>query len=288
MYQAKCAGKNNVQSFTRELSRQTRRRLDVVLELRRAIDKIELELFYQPQIDLSDGRVVGFEALLRWQNQKYGSISPAEFIPIAEDTGLILPIGEWVLCQACLQTGVWRRAGKPRWQMAVNVSPHQFIRPDFVDTVIAVIGSSGIDPANLELEITESVVMHDIARVADKLNRLRELGVSIAIDDFGTGYSSLRYLQQLPIDKLKIDQSFMHDIKSEKDQSMLIDTFIMLSANLGFKVIAEGVETREQLAYLKKINCHQVQGFYFAKPMPATQAASVTAYALTAGQVTSG
>jgi EAL domain-containing protein (putative c-di-GMP-specific phosphodiesterase class I) len=151
-----------------------------------------------------------------------------------------------------------------------------------------VIGTSGIDPASLELEITESVVMHDIARVADKLNRLRELGVSIAIDDFGTGYSSLRYLQQLPIDKLKIDQSFMHDIKSEQDQSMLIDTFIMLSANLGFKVIAEGVETREQLAYLKKINCHQVQGFYFAKPMPATQAASVTAYALTAGQVTSG
>jgi diguanylate cyclase (GGDEF)-like protein len=270
MYQAKRLGKNEVSAFTPQLIHQAKARLALETDLRHAQLGGEFTLHYQPQVDLCSGQVVGVEALLRWQHRSKGFISPAEFIPLAEETGLIIPIGEWVLKAACRQNAAWQRAGLPRFKVAVNISAVQFARPNFVQTVTQALEESRLAPEYLELEVTESVVMHDIEQVAQKLVLLRNMGVHIAIDDFGTGYSSLRYLQNLPIDSLKIDRSFVMTIgERQQSDAALVSTIVTLAKALELTVIAEGLETEAQLNYLRSIGYKQAQGFFFSKPLPA-------------------
>ena len=272
MYSAKHLGKNDIQTFTPDLADKARKRLTLGNQLRRALEREELELHYQPQINLRSGAWVGTEALIRWRH-KGQLVSPADFIPIAEESNLIVPIGEWVLHEACRQNVQWQQAGRPPMRVAVNISPRQFSRPNFVETVKSALASSGLAPQYLELEVTEGVVMHDIGVVAQRLQQLRDLGVSIAIDDFGTGYSSLQYLQRLPIDSLKIDRSFISAIHFEggEETSALVQIIITMAQTFGLNVVAEGVETEVQLEYLRSLNCQQAQGYYFAKPLPASE-----------------
>ncbi len=269
MYQAKAGGKNNVRSFTHDLAEQAKRRLELETALRSALPNNELELHYQAQIDLSTGERIGTEALLRWNSAKYGFISPLQFIPIAEETGLILAIGDWVLYEACRQNVAWQNAGFKSLRVAVNISSLQFERSNFVENVVKVLEQTGLDPKYLELEVTESVVMKDVNQVINRLQELRELGISIAIDDFGTGYSSLKYLQKLPLDNLKIDRSFIKTIHSANDHAPLVNTIILLAQSFNLRTTAEGIETQEQLDYLKNLGCNEAQGYFFAKPLPA-------------------
>ncbi len=273
MYQAKNAGKNSVCSFTQELADKAKERLDLENDLRKALENNELELYYQPQICLETGTQVGVEALLRWIHPRRGFISPVQFIPIAEETKLILPIGEWVLKEACRQTVAWQKEHGVSMQVAVNISALQFDRFDFLDTVTNALEETGLDPHCLELEVTESVVMQDVNTVIERLNELRNLGISIAIDDFGTGYSSLQYLQQLPLDKLKIDRSFINTIDPQTG-SALVETIIMLAKRFGLKILAEGIEEKEQLEFLVALGCNEAQGYYFSKPVPHSQVIS--------------
>ncbi len=270
MYQAKNAGKNSVCSFTQELADQAKERLDLENDLRKALEKNELELYYQPQICLQTGEQIGVEALLRWIHPDRGFISPIQFIPIAEETKLILPIGEWVLKEACRQTVAWQKKHGSSMQVAVNISAIQFDRFDFLNTVISALEETGLDPSYLELEVTETVLMQDVNIVIERLNELRSLGISIAIDDFGTGYSSLQYLQQLPLDKLKIDRSFINTIEANKG-SALVETIVLLAKRFGLKILAEGIEDKEQLEFLESLGCDEAQGYYFSKPVPHTQ-----------------
>ena len=273
MYRAKHLGKNDVQTFTPDLAEQAHKRLTLENQLRRALEKEELELHYQPQVNLQTGERIGVEALLRWRHSERGLISPGDFIPIAEESNLIVPMGEWVLHEACRQNAQWQREGHPPVQVAVNISPRQFSRPNFIETVESALSTSSLKPAHLELEITESVVMYDINTVAKRLTKLRNLGVRIAIDDFGTGYSSLQYLQRLPIDSLKIDRSFINAISFEEGEetSALVQIIVTMAQTFGLNVVAEGIETEVQLQYLRSLGCQQAQGFYFAKPLPASE-----------------
>lgn len=276
MYQAKRLGKNEVSTFTPQLIHRAKARLALETDLRHAQIRREFTLHYQPQFDLRSGQVTGIEALLRWQHGSKGSISPAEFIPLAEETGLIIPIGEWVLKEACRQNAAWQRAGLRRVKVAVNISAVQFARLNFIQTVTQALEESQLEPQWLELEVTESVVMHDIDLVAQKLILLRNMGVNIAIDDFGTGYSSLRYLQNLPIDSLKIDRSFVMTIGSKgQSDAALVQTIVTLAKALDLTVIAEGLETEGQLNYLRSIGCGQAQGFFFSKPLSAKDIAQL-------------
>jgi EAL domain-containing protein (putative c-di-GMP-specific phosphodiesterase class I) len=238
--------------------------------LRGALDNGQFRLEYQPQF-LADGELVGFEALLRWDHPERGAIPPSTFIPIAEETGLVVPIGKWVLDQACRQLGAWRAAGYKKLRVAVNVSTLQLERQDWVETISAALSSNGLPPSALELELTESVVMKNCERAAERLTELRRLGVSSAIDDFGTGYSSLKYLQNLPIDTLKIDQSFVRNLdllsNGESGNGAIVRAIVTLAQQLGLRVVAEGVETNDELAMLRRLGCDLVQGYLFAKPM---------------------
>ncbi|MCA9839595.1 MAG: EAL domain-containing protein [Trueperaceae bacterium] len=269
MYQAKAGGKNNVRGFTHDLAEQAKKRLELETALRNALPNKELELFYQPQIDLETGKRLGVEALLRWNSASHGFVSPMQFIPIAEETGLILAIGDWVLREACRQNVAWQKAGFPPMKVAVNISSMQFERANFVANVIKTLDETGLDPHYLELEVTESVVMKDVNQVISRLQELRDFGISIAIDDFGTGYSSLKYLQKLPLDNLKIDRSFINTITSEASQAPLVSTIIVLAQSFKLRTTAEGIETQEQLNYLKNLGCTEAQGYFFAKPLPA-------------------
>lgn len=273
MYRAKHLGKNDVQTFTPDLAEQAHKRLTLENQLRRALEKGELELHYQPQVNLQTGERVGVEALLRWRHTERGLVSPGDFIPIAEETNLILPMGEWVLHEACRQNAQWQREGHPPVRVAVNISPRQFSRPEFIGTVESALATSGLKPKYLELEVAESVVMHDISVVAERLQQLRDLGVRVAIDDFGTGYSSLTFLQRLPIDSLKIDRSFVNAIRFEggEETSALVQIIMTMAQTFGLNVIAEGIETETQLEYLRSLDCQEAQGFYFAKPLPASE-----------------
>ena len=270
MYHAKFNGKNGFQVFTPEINAQLRERLELMGDLREALDKGEFRLEYQPQF-LAAGELVGFEALLRWDHPQRGTISPGTFIPIAEETGLVVLIGRWVLTQACGQLAAWRSAGYEELRMAVNVSTLQFERQDWVETIAATLESSGVPPSALELELTETVVMKNCERAAERLAQLRALGISSAIDDFGTGYSSLKYLQHLPIDTLKIDQSFVRNLNplsdGESGNGAIVRAIVTLAQQLGLRVVAEGVETHEELELLRRLGCDLVQGFLFAKPM---------------------
>jgi EAL domain-containing protein (putative c-di-GMP-specific phosphodiesterase class I) len=236
--------------------------------LRKALERNEFLLHFQPQYNLSDREVIGFEALVRWQHPDKGMVSPGEFIPLAEETGLIGPIGEWVLRTACHQNKAWQDAGFEPKRIAVNISARQFYRQDMVGTVQRILAETGLDSRWLELEITESLIMQDVGEAIHKLAQIRELGVHIAIDDFGTGYSSLSYLQKFPVDTLKIDRSFVRDLTASSDGGAIVDAVIALAHSLKLKVVAEGVETDEQMGLLRTKKCDRVQGFLLSRPQP--------------------
>jgi diguanylate cyclase (GGDEF)-like protein/PAS domain S-box-containing protein len=267
MYVAKGLGKNKFQFYAANFNGNSIHKMELENGLRKALEQNQLVLYYQPQIELTTGQVVGFEALLRWMHPKFGMISPEEFIPLAEETGLIVPIGKWVLKTACEQNQAWQNAGLKAATVAVNISVCQFQDEHFVDSVICVLDETGLDPEFLELEITESV-MQNIDKSKIILNKLKKLGVSIAIDDFGTGYSSLSYLRYLPIDKIKIDKSFVDDILYHSNQGLMVKTIIDMGNHLQFSVIAEGIELKEQLSFLQQNECNIGQGYYFSQPLP--------------------
>lgn len=268
MYVAKEQGRNTYQYFSREMNFRAVERLELETSLRQALEREELFLHYQPQVDLAAGKVVGVEALLRWEHPEKGTISPARFIPLAEETGLINPIGEWVLRRACAQAQAWKEAGFPPLRMAVNLSGRQFLQAGLVDQVRAALADSGLDPGSLELELTESILMDNAERVQRALRELKTLGVLIALDDFGTGYSSLAYLKNFPVDRLKIAGTFVRDLALDSGDAAIAEAIIAMGHSLRLKVIAEGVETREQLDFLRTRSCNEMQGYFFARPMP--------------------
>ncbi len=268
MYKAKQQGRNNYQWYTKDLNQKVSERVTLRNELQKAIEAEAFQLYYQPQIDGRSGRVVGYEALLRWQHAEQGFIPPAQFVPVAEDTGQIIPLSEWVLKTACLQ-GRWLiDQGFQGAVMAVNISPVQFQRSNFVESVRAVLALTRLPAELLELEITETVLVDNAERAVFTMHALKDIGVRIAIDDFGTGFSSLNYLKRLPIDKVKIDRSFVQDIISDSHDAAISQGIISMAHHLKLKVIAEGVETESQFTFLKKSHCDEFQGYYFAKPMP--------------------
>ncbi|MEC4718570.1 EAL domain-containing protein [Noviherbaspirillum sp. CPCC 100848] len=269
MYRAKETGRNNFQFFTPAMNDHAMERLRIENNLRSALEREEFFLHYQPQVDLATGRVLGMEVLIRWQHPVLGMVPPDRFIELAEEIGLIVPIGAWVLRTACRQCVAWQRAGLGQLRVAVNLSPLQFYQEDLVHTVKGVLAESGLAPHLLELELTESMMMNDIEHAVCILRDLKSIGVHLSIDDFGTGYSSLSYLKRFPIDLLKIDQSFVRDITIDPDDEAIVLSIISLAHSLRLKVIAEGVETEAQLAYLKRHGCDYMQGYYFSRPLPA-------------------
>ncbi|SDD08667.1 diguanylate cyclase (GGDEF) domain-containing protein [Massilia sp. PDC64] len=266
---AKALGGGQIQRYSEELNQALQRKLTLENQLRHAIERGELYLNYQPKTDLHNGGVAGLEVLVRWKHPEHGSISPAEFIPIAEDSGLVVPIGEWILRTAVAQRRAWSDAGVPDVPVAVNLSGKQFLGTDVVALVGAVLHESGLPPRLLELELTESISMDDPARTADLMRQLRELGTTLSIDDFGTGYSSLSYLKRLPVDKLKVDRSFVLDVHQSAESLAMVKAIIAMAHTLRLEVIAEGVETDGQLAALRSAGCDQIQGDYFSKPLDA-------------------
>jgi diguanylate cyclase (GGDEF)-like protein/PAS domain S-box-containing protein len=271
MYHAKQEGRNNVQFFSPDMSERTEKRVDLLGRLRGALARDELELHYQPQVDVRSGSIIGVEALLRWHDRERGTVEPTQFIPLAEETGLILPMGEWVLREACTQAKRWLDAGLGPLTMAVNLSARQFRQKNLVQMVSGILAETGLPPGNLELEITESTMMHRAEEAAACLRALHEIGVQISLDDFGTGYSSLAYLHRFQVHTLKVDQSFVRDIKSDRDDAAIVSTVITLAKQLKLKALAEGVETREQLAFLRTRGCDSYQGFLFCRPLPAAE-----------------
>ena len=271
MYRAKEKGRNNFQFFTAELNALITERLELEQRLRRAMEREQFVLHYQPRIDLRTRQVVGAEALIRWNVPGLPEVPPAQFIPVAEEIGLIAPIGKWVLRTACTQNKAWQDAGNAPLVMSVNVSARQFRQDNFVQTVIEVLRDTGLQARYLEIELTESAVMHDAEQFIAMLRELKDLGVQIALDDFGTGYSSLSYLKRLPVHRLKVDRSFVQDIATDGDDATIVRTIIALGHNLGLKVVAEGVETEQQLQFLRDNQCDELQGYYFATPMPVAQ-----------------
>lgn len=271
MYKAKEVGKNNCQFYAKGMSATAVNFLLLENDLRRGIEQDQLVLHYQPQVNLQTGELTGVEALVRWQHPERGVVSPAHFIPLAEETGLIVPLGEWVLKAACLQQKAWLTAGMNVPQMAVNLSTRQFRQKDFPGKVASVLRETGLPAEFLELEITESCAMEHASETINQLNQLNQMGLSLSIDDFGTGYSSLAYLKRFPIDKLKIDGSFIHDIPLDQNDAAIAISIIGLAHNMQLTVVAEGVEQEHQAAWLREQNCDQAQGFLYAKPMPADQ-----------------
>lgn len=272
MNTSKEKGKNGYAFFSDSMNSKAFERLSLENNLRTAIKKKEFVLHYQPQINLDNSRIIGMEALIRWQRPGTGLVAPMEFIPIAEETGLIVPINEWVLYTACEQQRSWQKAGIAPDRMAVNVSATEFIKRDLVDIVAKALKETGLAPDNLELELTERLVFQNEGDTTSTLIRLKEMGIHISIDDFGTGYSSLVYISQFPIDKLKIVRSFVRSISINKVDSAIAKLIIDLSKVLNIKVIAEGVETKDQLEFLKMLGCDEVQGYFFSKPLDAKTA----------------
>jgi EAL domain-containing protein (putative c-di-GMP-specific phosphodiesterase class I) len=269
MYRAKDAGRNHYRFFDEQMNIEAVEHLHLKNGLRRALERGEFELHYQPQIALPSGRVVGVEALLRWRHPEQGLIPPARFIPVAEDGGLIVPIGEWVLQEACRQAMAWRAQGLPPLVMAVNLSAVQFRRGELQPSITRILQRTGFDPRMLELELTESIMIHDAEAVLASVRQLKQLGIRLSIDDFGTGYSSLSYLKRFDVDKLKIDQGFVRDLARNPDDAAIVRAIIQMAASLGLQTIAEGVEDAGALALLRQFGCHEAQGYYFARPMEA-------------------
>lgn len=271
MYRAKAQGRNSYSHYLPALTERARERFELERALRKAMAQEELSLHYQPLVELDGKRCIGVEALLRWHNPQHGPVSPADFIPLAEDTGVIVPMGSWVLHQACRQARQWLDEDIDIQTMAVNLSPIQFAQQDIVKLVASALSLTGLPPERLELEITEGALMAHTEQAGHTLRALKALGVRLAIDDFGTGYSSLAYLRRFPLDKLKIDKSFLAEVPGDPDECQLIRTVIDLGRNLGLDVLAEGVETSAQREFLHGQGCHFAQGYLFARPMPAEQ-----------------
>jgi diguanylate cyclase (GGDEF)-like protein/PAS domain S-box-containing protein len=269
MFRAKEMGGNQYQFYTAGMNERLGERLRIESALRTALERREFELHYQPQVDCTTGRIMGMEALIRWRHPEMGMVAPNRFIPLAEETGQILAVGHWVLRTACRQLRDWQRAGRGELRMAVNVSARQLAEPDFVQGVADVLADTGLAPHCLELELTESAVMDDMAHATAVMHELRKLGVKLAIDDFGTGYSSLAHLKRFEIDVLKIDQTFVRDLTVDPDDAAIVSTIIALAGNLGLEVISEGVETQEQVDFLRRHGCRHMQGYFFGRPMPA-------------------
>lgn len=271
MYRAKEKGRNNFQFFTAELNALITERLELENKLRRALERGQFSLHYQPRVDMHSRRIIGAEALLRWNCADQENVPPSRFIPVAEEIGLIVPIGRWVLREACAQNKAWQDAGLPPFIVSVNVSVRQFRQDDIVQTIGEVLRDTGLEARYLEIELTESAVMHDADQFIAMLNELNDLGVQMSIDDFGTGYSSLSYLKRFPVDRLKVDRSFVHDIANDVDDATIVRTVIALGHNLGLKVVAEGVETEQQLEFLRANHCDELQGYYFGAPLPGNE-----------------
>lgn len=272
MYHVKERGKDSYQFYSDSMNLCSSNRLQMERDLRRALEKEEFELHYQPQVCARSGRIVGVEALIRWRHPERGLVSPAEFIPLAEETRLIDHLSDWVLRTACREVRQWIKAGHPFIRLAVNFSPSLVEHPRFVSQILNTLRECDFPPENLEIELTENVIMADLEVINQKLNKLSEQGVSIAIDDFGTGYSSLAYLQKLPIHTLKIDRSFVNDIKHQEDDACIVNAIISMAKGLRMNIIAEGVETAAQMEYLQALGCHEVQGYYFSPAIPAGEA----------------
>jgi diguanylate cyclase (GGDEF)-like protein len=270
-HQAKDEGRNNFQFYAGHMNASAWQRLNLETELRRAIEREEFMLYYQPKVDMDSAKIVGAEALLRWQSPERGLVTPGDFIPLLEETGLILPVGEWVLRAASKQARTWIAAGLPDVHIAVNLSTLQFKQPDFAGMVLGILTENGLDPAlgAIELELTESLLMSNAEGAIDTLNKLHEAGIRFSIDDFGTGYSSLSYLKRFSISSLKIDQSFVHELSSDRDDEAIVAAIIALGHSLGLSIIAEGVETTAQLAKLRKMGCDEIQGYLFSRPVSA-------------------
>ncbi|WP_337184844.1 EAL domain-containing protein [Shinella sp.] len=269
MYRAKEIGRDAMQVFTAELANRAHEKLVQQEELRRALARSELFLQYQPQMDLSNGRIFAVEALIRWRHPERGLVAPGDFIPLAEETGLIGPIGDWTLREACRQNKAWQVSGLPPIVVSVNVSARQFQEKDWVERVAAALSESGLEARYLELELTESMIMEDVQQAVETMHRLERLGVHLAIDDFGTGYSSLASLKRFPVGRLKIDRSFVRDLPDDGDDAAIARAVISLAHSLHLRVIAEGVETREQIDFLREAGCDEIQGFYLSRPIDA-------------------
>jgi len=271
MYEAKTAGRNTHRFYSESMSLRSMERLDLELKLRKAVEHGDLELYYQPKVDIRGRGIVGVEALLRWDHPEEGFISPERFVPLAEETGLIIPISEWVTTQACEQVRAWSGAGLGDLTVAINVSSQLFGFGNLATMVWGAICNSNIDASSLELEITESLLLGDLNQIHKTLREIQEMGVALAVDDFGTGYSSLSYLKRLNVDALKIDRSFINDITTDADDRAICSAVVAMGHSLGLNVIAEGVETADQLAAVCQLGCDEVQGFLFGRPVPASQ-----------------
>ncbi len=271
MYQAKESGRGSYHFYTNELHRFYERRFEIENHLRSALDHHEFELFYQPQIDLATRKIVGAEALIRWHCAALGNVSPAEFIPVAEESGLIIDIGKWVLQTACEQNKRWADSGYSQIMIGINLSSIQFREPGFIDTLIETIGLSKASPKYIDLELTERIIMKEDDATICTLNEIHECGIHLSIDDFGTGYSSMSYLKKFPIDTLKVDRSFIIDVANNSDDAVIVSAMINLGHSLGLTVIAEGAEHVEQVDWLQQHGCDEIQGYYFSKPLPVSE-----------------
>jgi EAL domain-containing protein (putative c-di-GMP-specific phosphodiesterase class I) len=271
LFRAKDAGKNNFQYYTADMNTRAFEFLLLESGLRKALDNKELVVFYQPLIDLKTNKVIGMEALLRWKHPEKGMIAPGDFIPLAEETGLIEPIGEWVLRTACTQNKQWQNAGYPPVMVSVNMSARQFSNKNITGLISDILEETGLRPEYLGIEITESIVMQDVQSTISKLKHMHRMGISLSIDDFGTGYSSLSYLKLFPINNLKIARSFVFNITSDSPDAAITASVIMLAHSMNLKVVAEGVETEEQLEVLRRQGCDYVQGFLFSRPVAAEE-----------------
>jgi len=270
MYRAKEKGGNTFQLYRSEMNVRSLERLNMEIDLRRAMERREITVYYQPIVDLGSGRIYGMEALVRWKHPIRGMISPAEFIPLAEETGLIVPIGNWVLKEACRQNGEWIAQGLPPLVVAVNISVNQFQQPGFIQLIKGTLESTGLDPKLLCLEITENVAMKNVNYIVETIDKLRELGVRISIDDFGTGYSSLSYLKRFRVHTLKIDQSFIQELTTDEENAAIVTALIAMSHKMNIKALAEGVETKAQLEFLRRYGCDEIQGYLFSTPLPVS------------------
>jgi EAL domain-containing protein (putative c-di-GMP-specific phosphodiesterase class I) len=275
MSRAKELGKNNFQFYSAQMNQGSFERLVLERLLRRALERDEFELHYQPKVDLRSGTITGVEALLRWRSPELGLVPPGKFIPILEETGLILEVGEWVIARACRQARLWREQGLPPLRIAVNLSPRQFQQPGLAERIRTIIDQPDFPPGALELEITESMVTQNVERAIAMLQELRQLGVHLAIDDFGTGYSSLAVLKRFPVSCLKIDRSFVREVPNDPDDVAITRAVIALAHSMGLSVVAEGVENEAQRAFLVECGCDEMQGFLFSKPLPAADLAAL-------------
>jgi EAL domain-containing protein (putative c-di-GMP-specific phosphodiesterase class I) len=271
MYHAKNQGRNNYQFYTKSMNATSLQRLDLENDLRKALERGEFLLYYQPTLDVQTRTIIGAEALVRWNHPNRGMISPGEFIPLAEETGLIVPIGEWVLRTACAQNRAWQNAGIKPFRVAVNLSGRQFDQEGLIEVISSALRDTGVDPQYLELEITESTIMQNPEKAVTTLQKLKEMGIYLSIYDFGTGYSSLGNLRKFPLDTLRTDRSFVMNITTDSDDAAITTAIIAMAHNLKLGVIAEGVVSEDQQSFLRDQGCDAVQGYLFSRPVPAEE-----------------